>query len=177
MRANQTRRHSSLYQRQLYLGSFFVQHGAKVEGRNWVSREPTCYCPRSLKRHLFDTIYRTAKSIRARKLSLYEKVYSPVRLALAISSTAGPPSATSEAILPSSSTSIAEGVPEAPNERPTEKCWSSTTGELREPVDAGSPVSENTLLLGSSVNRGNLLLPQHVGSQLTKFLSCASAPC
>jgi hypothetical protein len=31
-------------------------------------------------------------------------------------------------------------------------------------------------LLGSSVNRGNLLLPQHVGSRLTKSLPSASAP-
>src|SRR5215210_9243528 len=32
-------------------------------------------------------------------------------------------------------------------------------------------------LLGSSVNRGNTLLPQHVGSRLTKYLRSASAPC
>jgi hypothetical protein len=34
-----------------------------------------------------------------------------------------------------------------------------------------------TSSLGSSVNRGSLLLPQHVGSRLTKFLPSASTPC
>ena len=42
---------------------------------------------------------------------------------------------------------------------------------------SGSPLSENTPLLGSSVHRGNLLLPQHVGSRLTKSLPSASTPC
>ena len=32
-------------------------------------------------------------------------------------------------------------------------------------------------LLGISVNRGNPLLPQHVGSRLTKSLPSASTPC
>jgi hypothetical protein len=58
----------------------------------------------------------------SRKLRLCKKLYGLVRPAPASSSTAGPPTATSEAILPSSSISTADGVPPTPNARPTENC-------------------------------------------------------
>jgi hypothetical protein len=44
--------------------------------------------------------------------------------------TAGASTATSEAILPSASTSIADGVPLASKARPVENCWSNTIAEL-----------------------------------------------
>src|ERR671920_1058049 len=55
--------------------------------------------------------------------------YDSARFAPARPRTAGAPTATSEAILPSASTSTADGVPEAPKARPAANCWSSTTLE------------------------------------------------
>src|SRR5215207_11469422 len=48
-----------------------------------------------------------------RKLGLYEKLYALIRLALANSSTTGPPTATSEAILPASLAGTTDVVPPA----------------------------------------------------------------
>src|SRR5215217_5389524 len=64
--------------------------------------------------------------------------------------TAGAPTATSEATLPSASTSTAEGVPEAPKARPTANCWSNSTGEVR-PISlfASSEPAETTSSLGA----------------------------
>jgi hypothetical protein len=60
----------------------------------------------------------------------YAIAYDTVRLAPAISRTAGAPTAILEATLPSASTSTADGVPLAPKARPTAKFWSRTTVEL-----------------------------------------------
>src|ERR671921_679404 len=47
----------------------------------------------------------------------------------ASTTTPGAPTATPEATLPSASTSTADGVPDAPKDRPAANCWSSTTLE------------------------------------------------
>src|SRR5215217_662749 len=72
------------------------------------------------------------------------------RPAPASSSTAGAPTTTPEATLLSASTSTADGVPPAPNARPTTNCWSSTMGEFK-PISllASSVPAETTRSLGA----------------------------